>query len=201
MFSSVKTLTATRIALATAFCLLLICLLLISGSAFASGDDVVADCTDNGSIDRKYSSGELKSALSGLRTDVEEYTDCRSLIEQALLESMKKRNKGSGDSKDDNSATLASLTTPAQRKKAQREVEESTKLSESGPIGGVIGAEVERQGSTLQSNSAPGVPTALIIALVGMALLFTGDLAGRIAKMPGMKKFSPKTGPLSGRPD
>jgi hypothetical protein len=59
------------------------CLLVVPATAGASGRSVVRDCTDNGRIDSHHSQGDYKSALGGLPSDVDEYTDCRQIIEQA----------------------------------------------------------------------------------------------------------------------
>jgi hypothetical protein len=62
---------------------LLACLLLLPAAAGASGRSVVRDCTDNGRIDSHHSQSDYKSALNNLPSDVNEYTDCRQIIEQA----------------------------------------------------------------------------------------------------------------------
>jgi hypothetical protein len=43
----------------------------------------VRDCTDNGRIDSPHSSADYKGALNNLPSDVDEYTDCRQIIEAA----------------------------------------------------------------------------------------------------------------------
>ena len=62
---------------------LFLCLLAVPAVAGASGRSVVRDCTDNGRIDSRHSQSDYKSALSNLPSDVDEYTDCRQIIEQA----------------------------------------------------------------------------------------------------------------------
>jgi hypothetical protein len=69
------------------------CLLVVPATAGASGRSVVRDCTDNGRIDSHHSQGDYKSALGSLPSDVDEYTDCRQIIEQA-----KRRDASSGSS-------------------------------------------------------------------------------------------------------
>ncbi len=69
------------------------CLLVVPATAGASGRSVVRDCTDNGRIDSHHSQGDYKSALGGLPSDVDEYTDCRQIIEQAS-----RRDASSGSS-------------------------------------------------------------------------------------------------------
>ncbi|MBI5310836.1 MAG: hypothetical protein HZB14_07420 [Actinobacteria bacterium] len=45
--------------------------------------------------------------------------------------------------------------------------------------------------ATTPEQRSPGTPAAMVIALIGLLLLFLGDLAARRAKMPDMKKFLP----------
>jgi hypothetical protein len=73
----------------------LLCLLVIPATAGASGRSVVRDCTDNGQIDSHHSQGDYKSALGSLPSDVDEYTDCRQIIEQAKRRDASS-NSGSG---------------------------------------------------------------------------------------------------------
>ena len=62
---------------------LVLCLLALPAVAGASGRSVVRDCTDNGRIDRPHSQKDYNDALRRLPSDVDEYTDCRQIIEQA----------------------------------------------------------------------------------------------------------------------
>jgi hypothetical protein len=97
------------------------------------------------------------------------------------------------------SASAAAATTPAERKKILAKVEKDSKLSDDGSLAGADGGTISKAGGqTLASSSAPGVPTALIIAVVGLMLLFGADLAGRLGKMPRVTKILPKTGRRGG---
>jgi hypothetical protein len=75
----------------------LVCLLVVPAVAGASGRSVVRDCTDNGRIDNPHSQSDYKNALNSLPSDVDEYTDCRSIIEQAKRRDAKS-GAGSGGS-------------------------------------------------------------------------------------------------------
>jgi len=74
------------------------CLLVVPATAGASGRSVVRDCTDNGRIDSHHSQGDYKSALGSLPSDVDEYTDCRQIIEQAKRRDASSGSGGSGGS-------------------------------------------------------------------------------------------------------
>jgi hypothetical protein len=62
--------------------LLLTLLTLVPCAALASSDQVLEDCQD-GRIDRKYSSQELRDAIEDMPADLDEYTNCRELIRAA----------------------------------------------------------------------------------------------------------------------
>jgi hypothetical protein len=59
--------------------------LLLPAFAWASGDAVIKDCTDDGVIQGHYSQQDYKNALNNLPTDVDEYTNCRDVIKRAQL--------------------------------------------------------------------------------------------------------------------
>lgn len=52
-------------------------------AAWASGVDVIRDCTDNGAIDDAHGPQDYADALANLPSDVDEYTDCRQVISDA----------------------------------------------------------------------------------------------------------------------
>jgi hypothetical protein len=61
-----------------------------TGVALASPQSVIRDCAQDGKLDQHYSLSDLKNAEKKLPTDVDEYTNCRDVINQAEV-------SGSGD--------------------------------------------------------------------------------------------------------
>ena len=59
-------------------------LLGLPAAAHASGADVIRDCADDGKLSKQYSQKELEDANRNLPSDIDEYTDCRSVIQSAL---------------------------------------------------------------------------------------------------------------------
>lgn len=153
---------------------------------------VISDCTADNSIDGRYSASELRDALRNMPADVDQYYGCSDLIRQELLNNVDKHDndKNNGDSNE----SLTAATTPEQREQARRNAESAVQkaLPKAGASVAVDGESVERSGAkTLASSASPGTPAAMVIALIGLLLLFLGDLAARRAKMPDMKKFLP----------
>jgi hypothetical protein len=58
--------------------------LAVPAAALASANSVIADCADDGKLDRSYSKKELHKALDKLPSDLAEYGDCPEVIRSAL---------------------------------------------------------------------------------------------------------------------
>jgi hypothetical protein len=54
-------------------------------AALSSPISVIRDCSEDGVLNGKYSQSELDGALDQLPSDLDEYTDCRSVIRRAQL--------------------------------------------------------------------------------------------------------------------
>jgi hypothetical protein len=61
-------------------------LLVLPGIAQASPQQVIRDCAQDGKLDHHYSLSDLKNAEKKLPTDVDEYTNCRDVINQAEVQ-------------------------------------------------------------------------------------------------------------------
>jgi hypothetical protein len=58
--------------------------LLLPAASLASGRDVINDCEEHGELTGSYSKAELQSARNNLPTDLKEYSNCESQIDQAI---------------------------------------------------------------------------------------------------------------------
>jgi hypothetical protein len=68
--------------------------LLVAPPAFAwTVHDVIRDCAENGKLTHNYPPSLIRQARNSLPSDVDEYTDCRDLLSNALSS-----GSGSGDS-------------------------------------------------------------------------------------------------------
>jgi hypothetical protein len=59
-------------------------LLGLPAAAHASGADVIRDCAQDGVLNKHYSQKDLQNALNNLPSDINEYTDCASVIRAAM---------------------------------------------------------------------------------------------------------------------
>ena len=69
----------------------------VPATAGAASSPVVADCTTHGHLTQHYTASELHAALTGLPTDVQEYTNCYALIQHALLAQVSGSRPATGD--------------------------------------------------------------------------------------------------------
>lgn len=70
--------------LRTSVALIAVLLLGLPAAAHASGSDVIRDCADDGKLDKQYTQKELADANRNLPSDIDEYTDCRTVIRAAM---------------------------------------------------------------------------------------------------------------------
>lgn len=54
-------------------------------AAYGAPIDVIRDCSEDGTLEKRYSQRELSGALDTLPSDLDEYTDCRGVIRRAQL--------------------------------------------------------------------------------------------------------------------
>jgi hypothetical protein len=171
------------------------CLLVVPATAGASGRSVVRDCTDNGRIDSHHSQGDYQSALGSLPSDVDEYTDCRQIIEQA-----KRRDASSGSSSGGSAGSGGGFSggggggisggfdsaTPPPSSNFPASPAESSALAQAGAQGGgpvaVAGEPITPGGTGITEaafrHDVPGPLLALVI-LLGLGALAMTVSGGR----------------------
>ena len=76
-----------------ALILLVLALAVSAAPAYGSAGAVIRDCSADGVLDKHYSHGDLSRALDQLPSDLDEYTDCRSVIRRAQLAVAKGKGK------------------------------------------------------------------------------------------------------------
>jgi hypothetical protein len=61
-----------------------VAVLVAPAAAYATPRQVIRDCGNDGTLDRKYSNSDLRKARDNLPTDLAEYSDCRDVISAAI---------------------------------------------------------------------------------------------------------------------
>ncbi len=78
----------------------LIALLAVPASAAAGVDEIYEDCQD-GRLDKRHPKPELRQALKSMPADLDEYTNCRELINAALQKRRGVGGAGPGSTHED----------------------------------------------------------------------------------------------------
>ena len=73
-----------RLQIRTLIAIAAVLLLGLPAAALASGNDVIRDCAQDGQLNKHYSQKDLQDAYNNLPSDIDEYTDCRSVIRAAM---------------------------------------------------------------------------------------------------------------------
>jgi hypothetical protein len=182
-----------RAHLRTSLVLVALLLLGLPAAAQASGSDVIRDCAQDGKLDKTYTQKELQDAQSNLPSDIDEYTDCRSVIRAAM-------HGGSGNpggpgpagailtpsgavaASPGDVAALAALQSNAAKGKAQ-----SVSIAGAQVTPGTAGL-----GGALSGLAASnGMPTSLVatIAVLMVLAVVTAYLAAR-EKFPAVQRVA-----------
>jgi hypothetical protein len=165
------------------FTLLVVVLALgLPSAAFASGTEVIRDCAQDGKLDKKYSDKELREAEQNLPNDIDEYTDCRQAIRDAMAGG--NGNKGGAPpngvmtpsgaiagSHDDVNALKGVTARAAKGKRAPVTIDGREVLPGNAGLGGVLGGLA----------GANDMPLSLVLAIAALAVLavVTAFLAAR----------------------
>jgi hypothetical protein len=172
-----------------------------SGDA-RSGRQVVRDCVSDGTLDRRWSSQDIKDGLAELPTDIDEYTDCRAVLEEAYDSALAREKRreasgggsgGSGGGSDtDGGGGIGGSDSGGTGTGSEADVfgvtgeagptaDEQSALDEAAQSGGQVGVDggsEEPGGPGLaQSYTTNSFPVPLIVALVLLVLAALGGLA------------------------
>ena len=178
-------------------------LLALPAPAFASADQVVRDCARDGKLDHHYSNAELRRARDNLPADLDEYSDCRDVIANAI--------KGGSDLGGGSASPGIGATDPAGEAAAQAtDQQDLAALAQSGEkpkvdVGGTNLAP-DSSGFFNLEGAANEVPLPLVLAILLLSALALvsgiGALRERVpavARIPLLSKIPTPRVPFFGR--
>jgi hypothetical protein len=148
--------------------LAVLAVLALPGRAMANP---IADCNDDGDLDKQYSNAELRKALDNLPTDLDEYTNCREILSSAIT---------GGSDKGGNRPTAGADGRPlppeeqAARTKDAEELAAITADPEGNPPSVEVGGEQVEPGSNGLfdlASASNDVPMPLLVALIALAVV------------------------------
>jgi hypothetical protein len=160
-------------------------LLALPGIAHASPEQVIRDCAKDGKLDQHYSLSDLKNAEKKLPTDVDEYTNCRDVINQAEVQGSSSSGHshgpasgggGSGGGGGGSSASPKDVTALNHAKDAGNAPSLSLQGQKVVPSGG---------GVFKTAGAANDLPTPVLLALIALgALTVAGGIVALRRRFP-----------------
>lgn len=146
-------------------------LLVPASTALASGADVIRDCAHNGRLTKTYTQKEYHDALAHIPADVDEYTDCRSVIRRAEL-SLGSGSSGGGGAAGGGQGTSQNPfagADPQAVARAQQEIAAARKAG--GARQRIAGSDVTPGALAYhQIRSVSKLPTPLLILVILIVL-------------------------------
>lgn len=144
-----------------------------SASALASPEAVIRDCAKDGTLNHHYSLSDLKKALKKLPTDVDEYTNCRDVINQAETQSGGGGPHGPGGSGVGGSGGGGTGGGAAPSAADTRALNSAIHSNGSAPTLSLGGRKVvPGSGGLFKTASATGsLPVPVLLALIAVAAL------------------------------
>lgn len=148
------------------------------------------DCNDDGKLDKKYSNSELRRAIETLPTDLDEYSNCREILTNAIT---------SGSDKGGNRPTIGADGSPlpadeqAARTQDTEELAAITADPEKSPPSVKIGGETVEPGSNGLfdlASASNDLPIPLLVALIALALVaLIGGLVAMRERVPALARI------------
>ena len=142
--------------------------------AQADPDAVVGDCAADGTVDGNHSDADKKAALDRIPADLDEYSDCRSVIAASIKgpeggrveQRRRRRRRGSRrrEPRPQKAAQAKKRRARAKRLKAKRERTEARARR-------LASADPKDPAVFEASNTSNGLPTPVLLALIALGLL------------------------------
>ena len=147
--------------------------------ARANPNEVLTDCQDSG-LDKSYSQKDLRKALDKMDSDLDEYSDCRAVINAAIADGAGKSGGGAtgggGDSGGGGTGNTGEITGEEQAAR-QTDAQALAKIASDADGSSIeVGGEEVKPGESgafdvaSAENGMPGPMIALLVAL-GLALV------------------------------
>jgi hypothetical protein len=145
--------------------------------AHPSAISVIRDCSEDGVLNGKYSASELERALDQLPSDLDEYTDCRSVIRRAQLGSAGGKHRKAKPSAVADRVDAVAPPTPGEAGAIAKaaDADEAVRIGGQGVRPGESGAPFDSAGF---GTDLPPLVLILLIAL-GASTLAVSTVTGR----------------------
>jgi hypothetical protein len=168
--------------------LAVLALVALPGSAMAQNP--IVDCNDDGDLDEKYSNSELRRAIENLPTDLDEYSNCREILNGAITSGSDK-----GGNRPTPSTDPAALPPEEHEARAQdnEDLAAITEDPEKSPPSVQVGDEKVEPGSNGLfdlASASNDLPVPLLMALIALALVaLIGGLVAMRERIPALSRI------------
>jgi hypothetical protein len=155
-----------------AYILVLLIALAAPALAQASPDAVIRDCADDGDLDQHYSNSDLDKAEKNLPSDLDEYSDCRSVIAGAKTGGSDKGGGRSNGSSGGGTSAAAKNEEIGSANEDRAALDALTKRGEKPRL--EIGGHTVEPGSNGLfdlASASDGLPLPVLLALIALGLL------------------------------
>jgi hypothetical protein len=171
-------------------------------AAQAAGFDVIRDCARDGRLDGNYSNGELKQARDNLPADLDEYSDCREVINGAITSGSDRGGGQDGGGSGSGGSGGSGGPGPGREGHRSSDVAALDKLTDrkTKPALTVAGTDVEPGDNGLfdLASASNGLPLPLLLALIAVLLLAAaGGLVVLSRRFPGLAERIPLLSKIS----
>ena len=160
----------------------------LPASAAADPDAVVRDCAADGSVDGDYSDSEKRAALNRIPADVDEYSDCRSVISGSIGGGPK-----AGSSKNSRAGGAAvaggagAAKSQSARKRKARALKRKKERANTELVLGDRKVDPRNSGVFQAADTSNGLPTPVLLALIALGLLaLAGGVMALGKRKPGL---------------
>ena len=167
--------------------LAVLALLALPGIAMATP---LRDCSSDGDLDKQWSNSELRKAIDNLPTDLDEYSNCRELLTNAIT---------SGSDRGGNRPTVGADGSPlpaeeqAARTKDDEDLAAITADPGKSPPSAQVGGEEVKPGSNGLfdlASASNDLPVPLLVALIALGLVaLIGGLAAMRERIPALSRI------------
>jgi hypothetical protein len=162
-------------------------LLALPGGAMANP---TLDCNDNGKLDKNWSNSELRRAIETLPTDLDEYSNCREILTNAITSGS---DRGGGRPTAGADGTPLPADEQAARTQDNEDLAAITADPEKTPPSVKVGDEEVEPGSNGLfdlASASNDLPVPLIVALVALALVtLIGGLVAMRERFPALSRI------------
>jgi hypothetical protein len=176
--------------------------LTVPAAAQASGFDVIRDCARDGRLDGSYSNAELKEARDNLPSDLDEYSDCREVINGAITSGSDRGGGRDGGGSGAGGSGGSGGSGPGGEAERARDAAALDRLTDGRgkPELNVAGTNVKPGDNGLfdLASAANGLPLPLLLALIAILLSAAG--AGVVVlsrRYPGLTERIPLLSKIS----